>query len=374
MTSAANSNITGVTPVASSIRRSSVAEKVERLQTRAQETSQSMDKTEVCNRNFSEHPALRGLEGVAYLNANGETQLISSMDKVLDVFSIDEDLWAAANGAKKRAHTCLGHPGNFHSDYADPNCDDIACRLLGGPCVLGLPIFPCCVGTTILFTLPIFWPWTVMPLALRAGGCIPHRDVPLPDRADKALVLTEKGLIGIRTDSSGSGVVAISWNGFNLHEVRIKQYSGEKDCGCCICDKMPSNWYDSTTENSNLNMEFSPLAVIMYEAGCSTGRPYLSQDPLIYALSFGIQSPCSYVICRQPKKRGLYRVVIPSAFREQAFYHYGIHVLQSKAKIELLALAKDPAYLYLALERGWRQATKGPYEEKGPLQQEIERR
>ena len=125
----------------------------------------------------------------------------------------------------------------------------------------------------------------------------PHEDMAIPDWADRALVITDKGVVGRRSFTAkegttqpdayheeNGGINAITWNGFRIGDVRIRTFDGPS----CMCS--------------------TPMMQGMLES-CD---PRFDPDPLETACYFGfLGACCRYAFCR-PEAPGLYRATISS--------------------------------------------------------------
>ena len=127
-----------------------------------------------------------------------------------------------------------------------------------------------------------------------------------PDWADRALVFTDKGVVG-RQEFTGK-VNAITWDGFRIEDVRIRTFDAP-----CLCS-IP-----------NIYLERSD--------------PRFDPDPLETACYFGfLGACCRYAFCR-PEAPGLYRATISSIHHLEG--HHG-NSGGPIATIEVLALARSP--------------------------------
>ena len=139
-------------------------------------------------------------------------------------------------------------------------------------------------------------------------SCYPHEDMAFPDWADRALVFTDKGVVG-RREFTGE-VNAITWDGFRIEDVRIRTF--DAPCLCSIpdgicCDEHSDQWFE--------------------------------RDPLETACYFGFLVPCCRCALCRPEAPGLYRATISSIRREnEGERNPGGPV----ATIEVLALARSP--------------------------------
>ena len=135
--------------------------------------------------------------------------------------------------------------------------------------------------------------------------CYPHKDMAYPDWADRALVFTDKGVVG-RRDFTGR-VNAITWDGFKIEDVRIRTF--DAPCLCSI-----------------------PTGICCEEHS----DPRFDPDPLETACYFGfLGACCRYAFCR-PEAPGLYRATISSIHTTGGIADH------PTASIEVLALARSP--------------------------------
>ena len=138
--------------------------------------------------------------------------------------------------------------------------------------------------------------------------CPPHKDMAFPDWADRALVFTDKGVVG-RRDFTGK-LNAITWDGFRIEDVRIRTFD---PCLCSI-----------------------PTGICFCCAEHSEG--WFERDPLETACYFGcLVACCRCALCR-PAAPGLYRATI-SSIHKTSSPRGDEH---TTASIEVLALARSP--------------------------------
>ena len=145
-----------------------------------------------------------------------------------------------------------------------------------------------------------------------------------PDWADRALVFTDKGVVG-RREFTGK-VNAITWDGFRIEDVRIRTFDAP-----CLCTS-PRYW------------------LCCAEDGCVTwgGDPRFDTDPLVLSCYFGFLVPCCrYAFCR-PEAPGLYRATISSIHHKISEGPRGGDE-GPMASIEVLALARSPDDLRCSL-------------------------
>ena len=137
--------------------------------------------------------------------------------------------------------------------------------------------------------------------------CPPHKDMAFPDWADRALVFTDKGVVG-RREFTGR-VNAITWDGFRIEDVRIRTFDAP-----CLCQ--------------------SPHYCLCCVEG---GDPRFDTDPLVLSCYFGFLVPCCRCALCRPEAPGLYRATISSIHKTQDGRHE-----HTTASIEVLALARSP--------------------------------
>ena len=128
-----------------------------------------------------------------------------------------------------------------------------------------------------------------------------------PDWADRALVFTDKGVVG-RQEFTGK-LNAITWDGFRIEDVRIRTFDAP-----CLCS-IPTGICFCCDEHSD---------------------PRFDPDPLALACYFGfLGACCRYEFCR-PEAPGLYRATI------SCIHTTGGIADHPTASIEVLALARSP--------------------------------
>ena len=125
-----------------------------------------------------------------------------------------------------------------------------------------------------------------------------------PDWADRALVFTDKGVVG-RREFTGK-VNAITWDGFRIEDVRIRTFDAP-----CLCS-IP-----------NIYLERSD--------------PRFDPDPLALACYCGFLLACCRCEFCRPEAPGLYRATISSIRDKKSRDGY-----KPVASIEVLALARSP--------------------------------
>ena len=240
------------------------------------------------------------LPSVEYVGREGIVGLIST-HAVVDVFAMDRGLFDAANAAKARTHWLHGEPGNL-----------ALCE--------GNPVQFCCV-------LPFPFLWVIACLfdpLFKLCDCdcecwcccccrksTPHEDMAFPDWADRALVFTDKGVVG-RREFTGK-VNAITWDGFRIEDVRIRTFDAP-----CLCT--------------------SPHYALCCVEG---GDPRFDSDPLVLSCYFGFLVPCCRCALCRPEAPGLYRATISSIHHKISEGPRGGDE-GPMASIEVLALARSP--------------------------------
>ena len=130
-----------------------------------------------------------------------------------------------------------------------------------------------------------------------------------PDWADRALVFTDKGVVG-RRDFTGK-LNAITWDGFRIEDVRIRTFA---PCLCSI-----------------------PTGICFCCAEHSEG--WFEREPLETACYFGFLFACCRCAFCRPEAPGLYRATISSIHHLEG--HHG-NSGGPIATIEVLALARSP--------------------------------
>ena len=227
--------------------------------------------------------------GIAYVGSKGIWAPLMSADAVVDSFAVDRGLFDAANAAKARTHWVHGRPGGLGvTDGVGPST---------------IPTQFCCV--------PPFWSLaSVILCPFAAYGYFanrrnPHEDMAFPDWADRALVFTDKGVVG-RQEFTGK-VNAITWDGFRIEDVRIRTFDAP-----CLCQ--------------------SPHYCLCCVEG---GDPRFDTDPLVLSCYFGFLVPCCRCALCRPEAPGLYRATISSIHKTQDHRHE-----HTTASIEVLALGR----------------------------------
>ena len=243
--------------------------------------------------------------GIAYVGSKGIWAPLMSADAVVDSFAVDRGLFDAANAAKARTHWVHGRPGGLGvTDGVGPSA---------------IPTQFCCV--------PPFWSFvSVLLCPMAACGYFlnrrnPHEDMAFPDWADRALVFTDKGVVGRRVFSTpNGGINAITWNGFRIGDVRIQTFDSPS-CMCSTPVMMP------------------PICPGM--EGLKSNDPRFDGDPLILACYFGLCCACCRYTCFQPEAPGLYRATISSIHKTTVSDGDSSYSFPT-ASIEVLALARSP--------------------------------
>ena len=236
------------------------------------------------------------LSGVKYVGREGIVGPLMSTDAVVDVLAMDRGLFDAANAAKARTHCLRGEPGNL--------------ALIDGG---GNPVENCCVLPLVApcFVLACLFESVVALFDCECWCCCccrkstPHEDMAFPDWADRALVFTDKGVVG-RREFTGK-VNAITWDGFKIEDVRIRTF----DAPCLYCHPML----------------------------CCDKR--FDTDPLETACYFGFLVPCCRCALCRPEAPGLYRATISSIHHKISEGPRGGDE-GPMASIEVLALARSP--------------------------------
>ena len=235
--------------------------------------------------------------GVTYVGREGIGGPLMSTDAVVDVLAMDRGLFDAANAAKARTHWLHGEPGNLALFDGKFDGNPVQCCCV--PPVPFLFVLGCLFGS--LFGLCDCECWC----CCCCRKSTPHEDMAFPDWADRALVFTDKGVVG-RQEFTGK-VNAITWDGFKIEDVRIRTF----DAPCLYCH--PRLCCD----------------------------PRFDTDPLETACYFGcLVACCRCALCR-PEAPGLYRATISSIHKTR---HEGPRgeSYEITASIEVLALARSP--------------------------------
>ena len=152
--------------------------------------------------------------------------------------------------------------------------------------------------------------------------CPPHKDMAFPDWADRALVFTDKGVVG-RREFTGK-VNAITWDGFRIEDVRIRTFDAP-----CLCLSPYTEFCHLISHTESSDPRFDP-------------------DPLALACYFGFLFACCRCEFCRPEAPGLYRATISSI--HQTKHGSGENEWHSPtATIEVLALARSPGDLRSSL-------------------------
>ena len=208
------------------------------------------------------------LEAPTYVGLNGPAQPVLATDTVKGVTGLDRQKFAAANAAKRRVYVCHGNPGTL--TFGSDALTDSGLGLTG-------PIGPGVLPWTAHWVL--FCPLMCAPQIARLT-CQPHRDMEWPDWADKALVLTEHGVVGKSKMAPDAPT-----HGFEIDKVQVRRYDGPRCQNLCADDK----------------------------TGLNAPPVY---DPLTATIQMGFLGPCCARICVQPNDPpGLYHLAIASTHR-----------------------------------------------------------
>ena len=333
---------------------------------------------------------LRGLDGVEYVPRKdrlaGQDFTVHATDQVVDVFALDRAMFDAAIAAKRRLHVCSG--GTTRACI----CEDCSCcpgssgalvdenpLQFSHLCVVcplpecsqaGLCLSPVCLRAIV--GMPCF-----LAAALHRALCSPHRDMAWPPWADRALVLTDRGLIGRRRMLHDPGlearpadgvmherhVNAILWENFDLEKTRqsVRVYATSPTC-----------YRDD-------KYKFSPHNY------CNPEFPFMEMDPLTLECGFGVCVPCVFCVCCQPRTPGLYHVTIRSHHVSDVVEVYTSEGGEGSgdgsyswayrtAEIDLIGLSRSPEDLMNALEAGYSKygAPPGQVMERGGSQKETD--
>ena len=246
--------------------------------------------------------------GVMYVGREGIKIPLMSADAVVDILAMDRGHFDAANAAKARTHWLYGNPGGLGLsngfDSPDKSCSPRPNSVQVQFCcvppfeALFAPIACCCPALMICD----FW--------FCHNCCNPHKDMAFPDWADRALVFTDKGVVG-RREFTGK-VNAITWDGFRIEDVRIRTCDAP-----CLCS-IPNIIYCG--EHSD---------------------PRFDPDPLALACYFGFLFACCRCEFCRPEAPGLYRATI-SSIHDTKHGSGDNEWWSPTASIEVLALARSP--------------------------------
>ena len=245
-------------------------------------------------------------DGVEYVGREGIEGPLMSADAVVDILAMDRGHFDAANAAKARTHWLYGRPGKLGLsngfDSPDKSCS---------PRPNSVQVQFCCVPPFEALFAPIacLVPALTCDFWFCHNCCYPHEDMAFPDWADRALVLTDKGVVG-RQGFTGR-VNAITWDGFRIEDVRIRTFDAPCLCSiptgiCFCCDEHSDQWFE--------------------------------RDPLETACYFGFLFACCRCEFCQPEAPGLYRATISSIHHKREGRDDG----GPMATIEVLALARSP--------------------------------
>ena len=232
--------------------------------------------------------------GVKYVGREGIVGRLMSTDAVVDVFAMDRGFFDAAKAARARTHWLHGEePGNL--------------ALVEGNPVQFCCVLPFCTFYSVAIAAIVCAWQCLAPLWCDCWCCCccrkstPHEHMAFPDWADRALVFTDKGVVG-RQGFTGR-VNAITWDGFKIEDVRIRTFDAPRlYCHPRLC--------------------------------CD---PRFDTDPLETACYFGFLVPCCRCALCRPEAPGLYRATISSIHKTQDHRHE-----HTTASIEVLALARSP--------------------------------
>ena len=252
---------------------------------------------------------------VAYVGREGPGRTwapLMSADAVVEMVAMDRGLFDAANAAKARTHWLHGGPGNLAAQPGDHAVVQFCC------------VPPLCCLCSVIECL--FAPLVCECWQCQNCCCNPHKDMAFPDWADRALVFTDKGVVG-RREFTGK-VNAITWDGFRIEDVRIRTFDAP-----CLCT--------------------SPHYALCCVEG---GDPRFDSDPLVLSCYFGFLVPCCRCALCRPEAPGLYRATISSIHKTQDGRHE-----HTTASIEVLALARSPDDLRSSL-----RAAKEKYSRASP--------
>ena len=162
---------------------------------------------------------------VKYVGREGIVGFLMSTDAVVDVFAMDRGLFDAANAAKARTHWLHGGPGNLAAQPGDHAVVQFCC------------VPPLCTFVSVMVYTYVAVIYCLAPLWCECWCCCccrkstPHEDMAFPDWADRALVFTDKGVVG-RREFTGE-VNAITWDGFRIEDVRIRTFDAPYLCRAC---------------------------------------------------------------------------------------------------------------------------------------------
>ena len=260
-------------------------------------------------------------DGVEYVGREGIEGPLMSADAVVDILAMDRGHFDAANAAKARTHWLYGRPGKLglSNGFDSP---DRSCTHRSN----SVQVQFCCVPPFEALFAPIacLLPTLMCDFWFCNNCCNPHKDMAFPDWADRALVFTDKGVVGRREfagNFNASGKVnAITWDGFKMKDVRIRTFDAP-----CLC--------------------LSPHTEV---CRLESSDPRFDPDPLALACYFGFLFACCRCEFCRPEAPGLYRATISSI--HQTKHGSGENEWHSPtATIEVLALARSPGDLRSSL-------------------------
>ena len=281
-------------------------------------------------------------------------------------------MFDAANAAKRRLHVCHGGTTRGCVELCTAGEGSFCPGSSGGlvdehPLQCSHLCVPPCTCVAVLGT-PCF-----LAAALRRALCSPHKDVAWPPWADRALILTDRGVIGRpRTDAvpHEKDVNGILWENVDLESTRqsVRVYATSPTCYCDNKFKFNQN------------------------PPCNPAFPIMEMDPLTLECGFGVCRPCVFCVCCQPRTPGLYHVTIrghhvTETVAFSGFSEYGggdgyggdgggepPTISLRTAEIDLIGLSRSPEDLMNALEAGYSKygAPSGQVMERGGSQKETD--
>ncbi|KAH8062425.1 hypothetical protein JL722_3343 [Aureococcus anophagefferens] len=239
---------------------------------------------------------------IAYVRGDGTMFGVAATDAVIQVFAMDAARFAMANEAKRSVHLWAGNPGTLTAGFSV-----LQLLLCTPPWTIHTIVFPC----------------TWIP-CLVGNSCTPHEDAPFPDRAARALILTEYGVVADGA-ATGAATSAIAWDGFDVDAVALTRYDDDDESRCTgVC-----------------------------------GERGIFDDPLSCALGCGVMIPCCAFTCVQPHAPGLYRLRIESTATTTTGRGKKKRT-RPTATVDLFALAGSPDAVVAALRRGAASARAPP--------------
>jgi len=272
------------------------------------------------------HNCDKDVLGAVYIGPLGLDTPVNAADRVIAVFAVDRRLFDETNAAKMKTH--LLHSGDNNQRGSLERGDMGGSAVEGGMMDL-VEQYLCVVPWTGLVFMSMLCITGIYP---QSGSLLDslsrkHSNMAWPMWADKALVLTEKGVVGRRyfgpdrptthgDRDVNEGVNAISWDGLDVDQVRIRTF----DAPACMT-KWPSR---------------GPPA-----------DPRFERDPLVVGFFCGLGTACCKRHCTQPDVPGLYRATIQSTHesRDNSGSGDAGPIIWHTASIDLLALAKSPDVL-----------------------------